>query len=105
MTSNRIVVVRGGSSTGKTRAAYEAVLDCLPNWQLDYPLTAVALGQRLDAGIERRTVLWLDQLNRYVDADGGPAQLVRLADALDGGNHLIVVTTLWREHWHGCGSR
>jgi hypothetical protein len=32
--ANRLVVVRGGSSTGKSRAAYEAVLDRLPDWRL-----------------------------------------------------------------------
>ena len=36
--ASRLVVVRGGSSTGKTRAAYEAVAAQLADWQLDYPL-------------------------------------------------------------------
>jgi hypothetical protein len=36
--TSRLVVVRGGSSTGKTRAAYEAVASRLAHWQLDYPL-------------------------------------------------------------------
>ena len=34
--ASRLVVVRGGSSTGKTRAAYEAVAGQLADWQLDY---------------------------------------------------------------------
>src|SRR5215469_11403037 len=41
--SSRLVVVRGGSSTGKTRAAYQAVAHVLSDWQLDYPLNAAAL--------------------------------------------------------------
>ena len=36
--TSRLVVVRGGSSTGKSRAAYEAVVARLANWYLDYPL-------------------------------------------------------------------
>jgi hypothetical protein len=42
--ASRMVVVRGGSSTGKTRAAYEAVADRLAGWQLDYPLDPRAGG-------------------------------------------------------------
>ena len=41
--ASRLVVVRGGSSTGKTRAAYEAVAARLAGWQLDYPLDPGAL--------------------------------------------------------------
>ena len=84
--ASRLVVVRGGSSTGKTRAAYEAVADRLADWQLDYPLDPGALAARLDAGIPARTVLWLGELRQYADADGGPAVLGRLADLLDGGS-------------------
>ncbi len=40
--ASRLVVVRGGSSTGKTRAAYEAVADRLADRQLDYPLARVS---------------------------------------------------------------
>ena len=80
--ASRLVVVRGGSSTGKTRAAYEAVADRLADWQLDYPLDPGALAARLEAGIPARTVLWLGELRQYVDADGGAAVLGRLADLL-----------------------
>ena len=50
VSASRLVVVRGGSSTGKTRAACEAVTDLLADWQLDYPLDVAALKARLDAG-------------------------------------------------------
>ena len=80
--ASRLVVVRGGSSTGKTRAAYEAVAGRLADWQLDYPLDPGALAARLEAGIPARTVLWLGELRQYADADGGAAVLGRLADLL-----------------------
>jgi hypothetical protein len=95
--ASRLVVVRSGSSTGKTRAAYEAVADRLPDWRLDYPLDSVALAARQEARIPARTVLWLGELRHY--ADGGPAVLGRLADLLEGDGH-IVITTMWREHWN-----
>ena len=46
--TSRLVVVRGGSSTGKTRAAYEAVAARLADWYLDYPLDSGALEARLE---------------------------------------------------------
>ena len=96
--ASRLVVVRGGSSTGKTRAAYEAVAARLADWQLDYPLDPGALAARLEAGIPARTVLWLGELRQYADADGGAAVLGRLADLLEGEGHLVI-TTMWPEQW------
>jgi hypothetical protein len=55
--ASRLVVVRGGSSTGKSRATYEAVAGRLADWQLDYPLNAAALAARLEAPIPARTGL------------------------------------------------
>ena len=96
--ASRLVVVRGGSSTGKTRAAYEAVTARLADWRVDYPLNAAALAARLDAGIPARTVLWLGELRQYADDHDGAKVLGRVADLLEGSNHVLI-TTLWPEHW------
>ena len=96
--ASRLVVIRGGSSTGKTRAAYEAVAARLADWQLDYPLDPGALEARLETGVPARTVLWLAELRQYAGADGGAAVFARLADLLNGDGHLII-TTSWPEHW------
>jgi hypothetical protein len=96
--ASRLVVVRGASSTGKTRAAYEAVAGRLADWQLDYPLNVAALKERLDTGIPARTVLWLGELRQYADAEGGAEVLGRLADLLTGEGYLLI-TTVWPEHW------
>ena len=97
--ASRLVVVRGGSSTGKTRAAYEAVVSQLSAWHLDYPLNVAALKERLDSGIPGRTVLWLGELRQYADAKGGAEVLGRLADLLAGEGYLLI-TTVWPEHWN-----
>jgi hypothetical protein len=49
--TSRLVVVRGGSSTGKSRAAYEAVAARLADWYLDYPLDSGALAARLETEV------------------------------------------------------
>ena len=43
-------------------------------------------------------MLWLGELCRYADADGGAAALSVLAELLDGEGHLII-TTVWPEQW------
>jgi uncharacterized protein YidB (DUF937 family) len=95
---SRLIVVRGDACAGKSRAAYEGVAGRLADWPLEYPPTAAALVARLEAGIPARTVLWLGELCRYADADGGAAALSGLAGLLDGEGHLII-TTVWPEHW------
>ena len=100
ITSSRLVVIRGGSSTGKTRAAFEAVTSMLATWRLFYPLDAAALADRLDVGVKARTVLWLGDLRQYTSGDdSGAVVLGRLADLLEHQDHLIAVTTMWPEHW------
>jgi hypothetical protein len=96
VTASRLVVLSGGSSTGKTRAAWEAVASRLPDWQLDYPHNPAALRERLDAGVAPGTVLWLGELRQYADADGGEEVLGRLAGLLDGEG-ILIVTTAWPE--------
>ena len=99
--ASRLVVIRGGSSTGKTRAACLAVTrGKLGRWRLEYPLDAGALSALLDAGIRGRTLLWLGELRQYTSGDdGGAAVLGRLARLLVEQDHVIAVTTMWHEHW------
>jgi len=98
VTASRLIVVRGEAYAGKSRAAYEAVTSRLADWRLEYPPTAAALAARLDDGVPPWTVLWLGDLCRYVDADGGVAALSRLAGLLEGEGRLVI-TTAWPEHW------
>ena len=99
VSASRLVVVRGGSSTGKTRGAWEAIVrGQFASWQLDYPRDPAALKERLDAGVPPRTVLWLGELRQYTDSDGGGQVLGRLADLLDSENRLLI-TTMWPEQW------
>lgn len=63
-----LVVLVGGSSTGKTRSAYEAVRDLFPDWWLvhpdpDDPQWPGKLTQTKIAP----TVVWLDELQRYFE--------------------------------------
>jgi hypothetical protein len=92
--ANRLVVLRGGSSTGKSRAAYEAVRARLPSVPVLYPPTAAALDVLLDRGIAGRSVLWLNELRHYADDVGGQAVLAKPTGLLPGRDHLMVITSV-----------
>jgi hypothetical protein len=86
-----MVLLSGGSSVGKTRALFETARAVLPEWWLLHP--ADAAGVRAFAQSPApRTVIWLDELQRYLDQPGGlPAGLMR--DLLAAG--VVVLATLW----------
>ena len=95
-----LVVLVGGSSTGKTRTAYEALRAELPNWRLLHPAdpaelaTAVAARQLPRAGV----VVWLDEAQHYFT---GPDRLtVGMARALlDRDQPMVLVATMWPQ-WY-----
>ena len=109
-----IVVLVGGSSTGKTRACWEALAllrDQDPPWRLWHPIDP----SRPDAalaelpGIGPRTVVWLNEAQFYLDpADGLGEQVAAglrelLRDPARGP--VLVLATLWPEYWHSLTAR
>jgi TPR repeat protein/transcriptional regulator with XRE-family HTH domain len=95
-----LVVLVGASSTGKTRAAYEAVRAELPNWRLLHPAdpaelaTAVAARRLPRAGV----VVWLDEAQHYLT---GPDRLTTAMarTLLDPDQPMVLVATMWPQ-WY-----
>jgi alkylhydroperoxidase/carboxymuconolactone decarboxylase family protein YurZ len=99
--ANRLIVLRGGSSSGKSRSAYQAISEgLLAKWRLEYPAVPAELARLLNEGIASRTVLWLREFRDYADAEGGQEVLARLARLLGGSNCIIVLTTMWERSWY-----
>ncbi|MEV6302420.1 hypothetical protein AB0M02_23600 [Actinoplanes sp. NPDC051861] len=95
------VLLVGGSSVGKTRALYEAVLDTLPDWGLVHPAGPAEV-RSLAEEPPPRTVVWLDELQTYLtplDAPQSPAGRdaeTIAADAVElirGGT--VLAGTIW----------
>ena len=88
------VLLAGDSTAGKSRAAFEAVRDTLAGHVLIWPLGRDAIAVAVDrAAQERRCVLWLDDLERYLGAGGLTAsQVGRLLT--DEGHHRVIVATI-----------
>ena len=91
------VLLVGGSSVGKTRCAYEAVQAVLPDWWLIHPSSPDDIAA-LAANPPQRTVLWLDEVQRYFGGERGlTAGVVRRL--LTAASPVVIVGTLWPDRY------
>ena len=92
------VLLIGGSSTGKTRCAAEAVRELLPDWWLVHPAGPGEVAA-LAAAPPAQTVVWLDELQRYLDGEHGlDGGVVRAL--LDAPGPVVIIGTLWPDRYH-----
>ena len=104
-----IAVLVGGSSTGKTRACWEALLllrDQEPGWRLWHPIDPARPDAALRElpGIGPRTVAWLNEAQFYLGtADGrlGEQVAAGLRELLRDPARVpvLVLATLWPQFW------
>ena len=91
------VLLVGGSSVGKTRCAVEAVKALLPDWWLVHPAGPAEVAA-LAAAPPPRTVVWLDELQRYLDGEHGLTGGVVRA-LLDAPYPAVIIGTLWPDRY------
>ena len=91
------VLLIGGSSVGKTRTLYEAVMAAVPDWWLVHPSGPDEVAA-LAAAPPPRTVVWLDELQRYLDGEHGLAGGVTRA-LLNAQDPVVIIGTLWPDRY------
>jgi hypothetical protein len=102
-----MAVLVGGSSTGKTRACWEALQRLPAEWRLWHPINPgrpEAAREEL-ALIEPHTVVWLNESHHYLLTPRsalGEQVAAGLRDLLRqiGRSPVLVLGTLWPEYWH-----
>jgi TPR repeat protein len=98
-----MVVLVGGSCTGKSRACYEAARECLGGWPMFRPADAPELERLLSRQrIGERAVVWLDEAHVYLDGrlQRGSEAVQYIQRALTGGpGPLIVIGSMPSERW------
>ncbi|MEV0239925.1 hypothetical protein AB0I06_08320 [Streptomyces sp. NPDC050674] len=99
-----IAVLVGGSSTGKTRALWEAVSGLPDGWRLWHPLSPTAPDAALAAlpDIAPKTVVWLNETQHYLaQAPLGEQVAAGLRELLHDPSRapVLVLGTLWLDHW------
>ncbi|MEU7784970.1 hypothetical protein [Amycolatopsis sp. NPDC049159] len=102
-TSSMAVLV-GESSTGKTRACWEAVKSLPAPWRLWHPIDPdrpEALLSVLDSGIPPHTVLWLNEIQFYLLPSTGERIAAGLRELLrtPTSGPVLVLGTTWPDHW------
>ena len=112
--SSGIAVLVGGSSTGKTRAGWEALQllrEQEPGWRLWHPIDPSRPDAALRelAAVGPRTVVWLNEAQFYLDvADGlGERVAAGLRELLRDPARapVLVLATLWPQFWDGLTAR
>jgi TIR domain len=91
------VLLVGGSSVGKTRCAVEAVKTLLPEWWLVHPTDPDQIAALATAPVPQ-TVVWLDELQRYLDGEHGLTGAVVQA-LLDPSHPTVIIGTLWPDRY------
>ncbi|MBO1333730.1 trypsin-like peptidase domain-containing protein [Streptomyces sp. VRA16 Mangrove soil] len=104
---SKLLMLVGGSSTGKTRAAWESVRACLSGgWRLWHPLAPerpVSVLEALSSGrVAPRTVLWLNETQLYLTPSPYGERVAAVLHELlaDGrAGPLLVLGSLWPRYW------
>ena len=91
------VLLVGGSSVGKTRCAAEAVRALLPDWWLVHPAGPDQVAE-VAAAPPPRTVVWLDELQRYLDGEHGLTGAV-LRTLLGAKHAVVIIGTMWPDRY------
>ena len=91
------VLLVGGSSVGKTRCAFEAVKTLLPDWWLVHPAGAADV-TALAAAPPARTVVWLDEMQRYLDGEHGLTGGMMRA-LLNAPHPVVIIGTVWPDRY------
>ncbi|MES4909609.1 MULTISPECIES: tetratricopeptide repeat protein [unclassified Streptomyces] len=100
-----MAVLVGDSSTGKTRALWEAIQKLPESWLLWHPGMPTRPQALLDGltekTIEPRTVVWLNETQHYLDSARGEQVAVALSELLHDPKRgpVLVLGTFWREHF------
>jgi tetratricopeptide (TPR) repeat protein len=96
----------GGSSTGKTRACWEAVQTLPQDWRLWHPIDPSRPAAAVDAlsAVGPRTVIWLNEAQHYLLTPTSPLG-ERVAAGLrellrdPSRGPILLLGTIWPEYW------
>jgi hypothetical protein len=91
------VLLVGGSSVGKTRCAVETVRALLPDWWLVHPAGPGQVAALAAAPVPR-LVVWLDELQRYLNGEHGLTGAV-VRELLNAPSPAVIIATLWPEFY------
>lgn len=97
-------MLRGGSSTGKTRSLFEAVHTVCPRWPVVRPGSAALVRRLAETGVlaGRSCVVWLNELQGFLGPNGTglSRDVLRTLFTATAARPVVVVGTLWPAKLH-----
>lgn len=89
-------ILVGPAAVGKTRCAYEAIREVLPDWNFVMPGDAITLTELVNNGADlTRSVVWLDEIQKFlIGADRVTATTIRRM-LTDAARPVILIGTIW----------
>ncbi|MFJ8936429.1 hypothetical protein ACIRL0_12045 [Streptomyces sp. NPDC102365] len=96
-----VAVLVGGSSTGKTRACWEAVRRLPDGWRLWHPVSPDRASALIDR-VAPQTVVWLNEAQHYLlDPEHGAQIAGSLRELLNAPERgpVLILGTVWPKHW------
>ncbi|MFE5899990.1 hypothetical protein ACFQ67_21670 [Streptomyces sp. NPDC056488] len=104
---SQLAVLVGESSSGKTRACWEAVQQLPDEWRLWHPIDPTRPEALLStlAMVGPKTVVWLNEAQHYLltpSGDIGERAAAGLRTLLRDSARapIIILATIWPEHWN-----
>jgi hypothetical protein len=101
-----MVVLVGRSSTGKTRACWEALRQLPEGWRLWHPFNPTHPEAALDTlnRVGPRTVVWLNETQHYLLSEGNDhgervAATLRTLLTDKSRGPVLILGTMWPEYW------
>ena len=99
--ASRLIILTGRSSTGKTRALYQALVERAPRAPLLHPAGKQALLELLKRRrLKPGCVLWLNEAQRFLYGHDGEQAASALRTALEDTTGIAMLGTLWTDpYW------
>ncbi|MBM0277437.1 tetratricopeptide repeat protein [Micromonospora tarensis] len=98
--NQKFLLLIGGSSAGKTRAAYEGVRASLPTYEVLLPSNTQDILWLLGQKLKRPVVVWLDELQRYLgEGNGLRLNKGHLLALWSLNRPVVVVGTMWPDRY------
>jgi len=94
------LLIIGDAGTGKTRAAYEGIKKVVPDWRLFRPQDVGQVEDFADEILKNSfspTVVWLDNLDRFLQGGLRLATVARLLD--QSSQPVILMGTMWPKQY------
>ncbi|MFG1961237.1 hypothetical protein [Nonomuraea sp. NPDC049028] len=94
--ASKLILVAGSSTTGKTRALFEATHSLLQEWNVHRPDDSCTLLETLQSPLQENVIIWLDEAQVFFSDERRSEIATALIRVLSNSRNLMVLGTIWR---------